>query len=237
MLLWRARVLSFYAIITIVTTLHLIPMLIFHWTPYSIRYKIVISYTWSFVTLIKFICGMDYEIEGHENIPSGPAVVLANHQSFWDNMIMPLIFPTQTWVVKRELFNVPLFGLGLKIADPIAVDRTKTTSVNQIIDDGTKKIKQGLWVVIFPEATRLRPGQTMPFKGSGAKLAHINGVPVVPVAHNAGVLWPKGFWIEKPGVIKLKIGNPISPNPNQTARELNNQVEEWVNSTKQILGG
>lgn len=235
MLLWRARVLSFYVIITIVTTLHLIPMLLLHWTPYTVRYKIVISYAWSFVMLIKLICGMDYEVEGLENIPKGPAVVLANHQSFWDNMIMPILFPMQTWVVKRELFNVPLFGLGLKIADPIAVDRTKTTSVNQIIDDGTKKLKQGLWVVIFPEATRLKPGQTVPFKASGAKLAHVNGMPVVPVAHNAGVLWPKGFWIERAGVIKVKVGHPIHHDPKQTARELNSQVEEWINTTKESL--
>lgn len=186
--------------------------------------------------LIKFICSMDYEIEGQENLPEGPAVVLANHQSFWDNMIMPVIFPMQTWVVKRELFNFPIFGLGLKVVDPIAVDRTKNSSVNQILDDGTKKLKQGLWVVIFPESTRLRPGQTVPFKASGAKLAHITGVPIVPVAHNAGSLWPKGFWIERPGVIKLKIGAPLYHYEKQTAREVNNQVEEWINYTKENLG-
>lgn len=185
--------------------------------------------------LIKFICGMDYEVEGRENMPEGPAVVLANHQSFWDNMIMPVIFPMQTWVVKRELFNFPIFGLGLKIVDPIAVDRTKAASVNQIIDDGTKKLKQGLWVVMFPESTRLRPGQTVPFKASGVKLAHMNGVPVVPVAHNAGVLWPKGFWIARPGVIKLRIGEAIYHDEKQTVRELNSQVEDWINTTKEIL--
>jgi 1-acyl-sn-glycerol-3-phosphate acyltransferase len=178
---------------------------------------------------------MRYEVEGIENLPEGPAVVLANHQSFWDNMIMPLLFPRQTWVVKKELFDVPLFGLGLKIADPIAVDRTKTTSVNQIIDDGTKKLKQGLWVVMFPEATRLLPGKTVPFKASGAKLAHTNMAPIVPMAHNAGLLWPKGFWIKRPGLIKIKIGKTIYPKPEQDVRELNSYVEEWINTTKEQL--
>jgi 1-acyl-sn-glycerol-3-phosphate acyltransferase len=237
MLLWRARVLGFYILIALVTTLHVIPMLLFHWSSYRARYKIAISYAWSFVFLLKYICGMDYEIDGLENIPDGPAVVLANHQSFWDNMIMPMIFPMQTWVIKRELFKIPIFGLGLKIIDPIAVDRTKTTSVSQIIDDGTKKLKKGLWVVIFPESTRLRPGQTVPFKASGAKLAHMNGVPIIPVAHNAGTLWPKGFWIERPGVIKLKIGAPVYYKENQSARELNCYVENWINDTRVSLGG
>jgi len=234
-MLWRARVLSFYVLITVVTTLHLLPMLLLHWTDYRVRYKIAISYAWSFVALAKLLCGMTHSVEGLENLPEGPAVVLANHQSFWDNMIVVLLFPMQTWVVKRELFNVPLFGLGLRIADPIAVDRTKTASVHQIIDDGTKKLKQGLWVIIFPESTRLNPGQTVPFKASGAKLAHVNNVPIVPVAHNAGLLWPKGFWIKRPGVIKIKIGKTVFPTDKQDVRELNNQVEEWINITKEQL--
>jgi len=235
-MLWRFRVLSFFIIIAIVTILHLIPMLLLHWASYRVRYKVAYSYAWSFVALVKLICGMQYVVEGIENIPEdGPAVVLANHQSFWDNMIMPVLFPRQTWVVKKELLNYPVFGLGLKIADPIAVDRTKSTSVNQILDDGTKKLKSGLWVVIFPESTRLNPGQTVPFKPSGAKLAHMNHVPIVPVAHNAGILWPKGFWIKRPGVITVVIGKTLYPQDGQNARDLSGVVEDWINKTKDGL--
>ncbi len=210
-------------------------MLILYRASYNIRYKVAISYTWSFVALARVICGMRYEVEGLENLPNGPAVVMPNHQSFWDNMIVVLLFPRQTWVVKRELFNFPLFGLGLKIADPIAVDRTKIASVNQIIDDGTKKIKQGLWVVIFPEATRVLPGKTVPFKASGAKLAQANMVPIVPMAHNAGLLWPKGFWIKRPGVIKIMIGACIHPKKEEDVRSINAKAEEWINYTKTQL--
>jgi 1-acyl-sn-glycerol-3-phosphate acyltransferase len=202
---------------------------------YNARYRVAKSYACSFIALARIICGLHYKLNGLENLPKGPAVILSNHQSFWENMIMPVLFPMQTWVVKKELLNIPIFGLGLRIADPISIDRTKPSSVNQIFEVGSNKIAQGLWVVIFPEATRLNPGQTVPFKASGVKLAQINNVPIVPMAHNAGVFWPKGFWIKGPGEITIQIGEAIYPGLEHDTKELNAEVEAWINDAKEKL--
>lgn len=202
---------------------------------YSSKFRLVVWYSNSFIYLAKIICGVNYKIEGLENIPTkGPAVILSNHQSFWDNIIMPVLFPMQSWVIKKQLLNIPIFGLGLKLMEPIALDRSQAMSVRQLLQLGTKKLQDGIWVVIFPESTRLNPGQTVPFKAGCASLAHINNVPIVPMAHNAGTLWPKGFWL-KSGTITVKIGKPLYPREGQDARELSAEVEQWIISTKNSL--
>lgn len=233
----RIRVLLFYFLATIITTIGVIPLIFLHLikTNYSTKFKLVVWYSKSFIYLAKIVCGLNYKIEGLENIPTkGPAVVLSNHQSFWDNIIMPVLFPMQSWVIKKQLLNIPIFGFGLKLMEPIALDRSSAMSVRQILQIGSKKIQDGIWVIIFPESTRLNPGQTVPFKAGCAALAHNNNVPIVPMAHNAGTLWPKGFWI-KPGTITVKIGKPLYPRADQDARELSAEVENWIITTKNSL--
>ncbi len=236
-MIWRIRVLLFYLIACLLTVLHIPPLAIMCLlkVSYRTKYILAITYNYSFVYLVKIICGVNYKVEGAENIPSkGPVVILSNHQSFWDNVIMPVLFPMQTWVIKKQLLDIPIFGLGLGLMDPIALDRTNAMSVKKMLQVGAKKIQDGISVVIFPESTRLNPGQNVPFKAGCATLAYQNGVPIIPVAHNAGTLWPKGFWI-KPGTITVRIGKAMIAKQGQDSRALSADVEQWITENKNSL--
>ena len=236
---WKLRVIIYYSLITIISCIYVIPLLILSavGAKYKVRYYIVRAYVWSFITITKLVCNIDHEIELLEKFPEGPVILLSNHQSFWDNIIMPYIFPMQSWIIKKELYNVPFFGLGLRLVEPIAVDRSDNTSVNQILNMGAEKLADGLWVIMFPEATRLSPGKRVKLKPAGVKLAQMNNVPIVLMVHNAGMFWPKGSWVRKPGTIKIKIGNVIHVKPEDDVRAITEQIGEWMNTEKDRLSG
>lgn len=237
---WRLRVLSFYIIISIFSVIFFItcclPLTLIN-VKYHIKYSLAKLFSHVFIWAIKFTCGLDYRISGLELIPNQPSIVLANHQSFWDNFIMQIIIPEHSWIVKRQLFNIPFFGWALKMAETIAVDRNDSLSVKQILKEGQEKIKNGLWLIIFPESTRLKPGQNAKFKPSAVKLAAMTGVPIVLMVHNAGVFWPKGFWIRKSGIIEVKIIDVIYPEQikDLDVRALTQTIENIVNTAKQKL--
>lgn len=239
-MLWNLRVLCFYGVVTIFTivfvTAFLLPLKFLNFK-YHIKYKLAEIFSYIFIFIAKYICGLKYSVSGLHKLPQGPCVVLANHQSFWDNVFMQIIIPQHSWIIKRELFKIPFFGWGLKIMDPIAVDRSDNISVKQILREGQKKLRNGLWVIIFPESTRLRPDQHTKFKPSAIKLASMAKVPIVLMAHNAGVYWPKGFWVKKPGTIQVKIIDviPVEEVSNLDVRALTEKTEQIINSEKQIL--
>jgi 1-acyl-sn-glycerol-3-phosphate acyltransferase len=203
---------------------------------YNFRYKIAEYFSYIFIFLCKYIAGLNYTIEGMEKLPNTPSIVLLNHQSFWDNLIVQLFIPQHSWVLKRELFNMPLLGWGIKMLEPIDVDRSDHISVNKILREGQKKLSNGLWVIIFPEATRCRPGSMTRFKPSAVKLASMAKVPIIMVAHNAGMFWPKGLWI-KPGHIHVKIIDIIEIDEiiSSETRELTTKIENIIHAEKQIL--
>jgi len=196
-----------------------------------------VIFSYAFVWLAKICCGLKYEVEGLEKLPKTISIVVSNHQSFWDQMFMQLIIPKHSWVLKRELFNIPLLGWGLRMVKPIAVDRGANSSVTQILKEGQEKIKEGLWLIIFPESTKVPPDRTVKFKPSAVKLASITKVPIVMMAHNAGLFWPRGFWFKQSGTIKVKIIGVIEKEEvEQTeVRVLNDKIEEVINSEKQKL--
>lgn len=240
MLLWRSRVLCFYAVISIITIVFFLVTCLptmFIKVKYRTRYNIAMWFSYIFVWSARIMCSLKYKVEGLEKLPKEPCIVMSNHQSFWENVFMQLIIPEHSWVIKKELFEIPFFGWGLKMVEPIAVNRNSNGSVNQILEQGKKKIKNGLWLVVFPESTRLRPEQSMKFKPSAAKLAIEAKVPIVLIAHNAGVFWPKGFWIKKPGVINVKIIEVLSREfvETQEVRTLTEHIGEIINVEKQKL--
>lgn len=237
--IWKMRVLFYYFALTSISAIYLIPLLIlsFAGARYPMRYAIARSYAWAFVEITRLIVGITHEVEGLENLPKGPAIIMPNHQSFWDNVITVHIFPRQSWVIKKELYNIPVFGLGLRLVEPIAVDRSDNTSVRQILNMGAEKIAAGLWVVLFPEATRIPVTRRVKLKPSGVKLAQQTGVPIVLMAHNAGLFWPKGFWIKKSGVIKAKIGPIIKVKETDDVRVITQEIEDWMVREKDILSG
>lgn len=237
---WRLRILLFYFIISTFTVsffiIFCLPLMIIK-VKYHIKYQLAKFFSHFFVFCTKNICGLDYEVEGLEHLPKVPSVVLANHQSFWDNFIMQIIIPEHSWIIKNQLFKIPFLGWALKLAEPIAVDRTDNISVKQILREGDKKLASGLWLIIFPESTRLRPDQTTKFKPSAVKLASLTKVPIVLMVHNAGLYWPKGFWLRKPGTIKIKILESMYPEQIEKfdVRDLTDHIENIINIEKKKL--
>ena len=199
--------------------------------PLRTRIRILGLYGVLNVHMLKWLCGVRWQIAGTENIPEGPAIIFSKHQSTWETMALQLIFPPQTYVVKKELMRIPFFGWGLAIMKPIAIDRQAgRKAVEQVVEQGLDRLRRGIWVVIFPEGTRVPPGKRIRYRLGGAILAARSGLPVVPVAHNAGEFWRKGQFVLKPGTIRMVIG-PLIPTAGRKPEEILAEAEEWIEST------
>lgn len=176
----------------------------------------------------RFFCGLEYFVEGTEHIPAGPAVIMSKHSTVFEAYAQLVVFPQQAWVVKRELLWIPVFGWGLAVLRPIAIDRSAgRTAVMQVIRQGKERLSRGVWVTVFPEGTRMPPGKTRKYGVSGAALAAEAGCPIVPIAHNAGDFWPRRSVIKRPGLIRFCIGPPIWPG-DMAPREINLRVQAWI---------
>ena len=199
----------------------------FPFSPHA-RYRVTSTWTHIILFLLHHICGLRYRILGAENIPKTPSIVLSKHQSAWETLAFQKIFPPQVWVLKKELLRIPFFGWGLAMTSPIAIDRSAGRSaLDQVVEQGQDRLNNGFWVVIFPEGTRIPPGQKGSYRIGGAWLATHTNTSVVPVAHNAGEFWPRNAFIKKPGTIIVSIGKPIDPT-GMEANALNALVENWI---------
>ncbi|MDJ0812459.1 MAG: lysophospholipid acyltransferase family protein [Woeseiaceae bacterium] len=203
--------------------------LLIFWAPH--RWKWAVAVAWARVCLWagRVICGLDVTTEGSENIPDEPAVFLIKHTTALETYWQIAALPPSAWVLKRELLYLPVFGwaLGL-VMKAIAIDRDSGGSaVKQVIAQGKERLASGISVCIFPEGTRMPPGETRRYGVSGAALAARTGCKIVPVAHNAGDLWPKRGMAKTPGKIRFCIGPPIEPG-DRKPREINLVAQEWV---------
>lgn len=175
-------------------------------------------------------CKLRYRVIGRHNIPDHPCVILAKHQSAWETIALQEIFPPQIWVLKRELLWIPVFGWALWALQAIAIDRSAgREALKQLVEQGKDRLARGLWVVIFPEGTRIAPGKRGKYHIGGSWLASHTGATVVPVAHNAGEFWCKNSLLKQPGLITVSIG-PAIETTGMKADELNRKVEEWIES-------
>lgn len=198
-------------------------------TPFENRCRFANSWGTTNLRLLKFFCRLDYQIEGFENIFKGNCIVMSKHQSTWETIsLRGLLPPEQSWVLKRELLSVPIFGWALKKCEPIAIDRNAgRKAVRQVIEKGTEALEKGRWVIIFPEGTRVEPGERKKYAIGGAMLAERSGFPVVPIAHNAGQFWKRRDLKKYPGIIKVVVGDPITSS-GKKASEINKEVEYWI---------
>ena len=203
--------------------------------PYRTRYRIMIQWADLNIWWLGVTCRLSHRVEGLENIPERATIVLCKHESTWEALVLPRYFSPLTWVMKRELLLIPLFGWGLAMLRPIAIDRgTRRSALEQVLVQGTRRLAEGIWVVVFPEGTRVAPGKQRPYLPGGAVLAEATGRAVVPVAHNAGVFWPRRSYLKRPGTIRLVIGKPIE-SAGRSAAEINARAAEWIESTVREL--
>ncbi|TCV84704.1 lysophospholipid acyltransferase family protein [Sulfurirhabdus autotrophica] len=234
-MIWLRSLIYALCVFVITPVYSIISILTFPFHPIT-RYRIISYWARLNLFLVRVICGLKYKIIGAENIPDTPTIVLSKHQSAWETMAFQLIFPPLVWVLKRELLRIPFFGWGLAMTSPIAIDRAAgKEALKQIVDQGKQRLALGFWVVVFPEGTRVKPGEKGKYGIGGAWLATHTGAPVLPVAHNAGEYWGKNAFLRYPGTITVSIGKVIDTTRIKTS-ELNQQVEEWIESEMVRIG-
>ncbi|HMH30831.1 MAG TPA: lysophospholipid acyltransferase family protein [Steroidobacteraceae bacterium] len=198
------------------------------WSPYRTQFGIARVWARLQFWLLEKICGLSFAVEGRDRIPAGNHIVMSNHTSAWETIAQFLIFPPQVWVLKRELLWIPLIGWGLKLLRPISINRgAGHRAVNQVIEQGKQRLADGLWIIIFPEGTRVVAGETRKYGVSGALLATETGKFVVPLSHNAADFWVRRGLLKKAGIIRVVIGEPIAAT-GKDARELNDEVRRSI---------
>jgi len=203
--------------------------LLFFWAPRDFLWGFVNHYCRLLLWLGEFMCGLKVTLEGEENLPGSPSVIMIKHSSALETYGHVPFFPRTSWVIKREMYWIPVFGWALKlIFRPIAINRgSRRLAVKQVIRQGREKLAEGTWVSVFPEGTRMPPGETRKYGISGAVLATEAGVMIVPVAHNAGDFWQRRELTKRPGTVRFCIGPAIDPST-QSPKETNLLVQAWI---------
>lgn len=192
------------------------------------RYRIITRYNHALIWLARTVLGIRYVVEGAGHLPKTPAIILAKHQSAWETVAFLCLFPPVSPVIKQELLKVPFFGWGFRLLNPIAIDRSAgREALKQIVAQGKAKLADGFWVLVFPEGTRVAPGEKGKYGIGGSWLAAETGTPVVPIAHNAGEVWPRNAFIKRPGTVTVRIG-PVIESTGKSAAELTRAVEAWI---------
>jgi len=203
--------------------------------PRLARYRIISGWSRCVVWLARWICGIRWQVEGLEHLPDRPAVILSKHQSAWETLAFQMIFPPQVYLLKRELLWIPFFGWGLALMSPIAIDRSRgRAALRQLAARGAERLAQGFWIVVFPEGTRMAPGRRRKYQLGGAWLAARTHAPVVPVAHNAGLCWPRNGFLKRPGLVTVRVG-PTIDSAGRTAETVNQLAESWIEDQQREL--
>jgi 1-acyl-sn-glycerol-3-phosphate acyltransferase len=187
------------------------------------------------------ICGIRYRVEGMGHLPtaadSTSAVLLASkHQSTWETFAYPTLMPHPlAYVFKRELLYIPFFGWAMSRMDMIHIDRSKRAEAwKKVAAQGRRLAADGVWVIMFPEGTRIARGQQGTYKTGASRLAIDAGVPIVPIAATAARCWPRKSFLLRPGVVDISIGRPI-PSEGRRPEELMRQVESWIETEMRRL--
>lgn len=202
--------------------------LVFRLFGYGAFYGAVRLWCRAILGLLRALCGLDYRVRGLDDLPAANAVILMKHSSSWETIAQILLFPRQTWVLKRELIWAPVLGWAIFFLKPIAINRKGgRAAVEQVIRQGRHRLDAGLWVVIFPEGTRVPVGESRRYGLSGVLLAQAAGRPIVPVAHNAGYFWPRRGLKKRAGTIDIVVGAPM-PTAGREPRELIAEVQAWI---------
>jgi 1-acyl-sn-glycerol-3-phosphate acyltransferase len=192
------------------------------------RWQILSFFSRSNFYLCRVLCGLGYEAVGLENIPKKPCVVFLKHASVYEAFFALSLFQPSSFVSKYELMFVPILRGALKALRCIPVKRgLGKKEVDKVLAQGERCLKDGRWIVVCPEGTRVPYGETRRYGISGALLAKAMSSPVLPIAHNAGYYWGRRSLIKKPGLVAFSIGKPIETN-NKDALEINRVAQDWI---------
>jgi len=201
-------------------------------------YRIAVFWLGLAISGARYILGIRYVVEGREHLPAPgqPAVLLVKHQSTYETFLMPVIMPKDlAYVFKRELLYVPFFGWAIGQLDMVHIDRQqKSQSFQKVVQQGKALLRKGIWVIMFPEGTRIARGQAGHYKSGGARLAIEAGVPVIPIAVNSAVCWPRKAFVKHPGVVTVSIGPAIASDGRQ-ADALMADVSQWIEAEMRQL--
>ncbi|MFP4080264.1 MAG: lysophospholipid acyltransferase family protein [Ectothiorhodospira sp.] len=214
----------------------LLSLLVAPFQSFEQRHRFVNHWTRATLWLLRVLNGVHVRVEGRENLPRDePVVILANHQSQWETFFLQLLISPQATVLKRELLWLPFFGWGLALLRPIAIDRgAPASALKTLVREGTRRLEEGISVVIYPEGSRQPPGTLGRFGIGGAMLACRSGRRVLPIVHNSGDCWPHRSLIRRPGTIVLRIGEPMACEDGN-AKALNARVEDWIHQQADTL--
>jgi len=195
-------------------------------------YRIAVFWLRLSMVGLRVICGVRWRVHGMENLPVGttaPAILLVKHQSTLETFLMPLLMPHPlAYVFKRELLYIPFFGWAMSRLDMVHIDRSqRAQAFMKVVEQGKHLLRQGIWIIMFPEGTRIPRGQAGTYKTGGTRLAVETGAPVIPVAVSSAKCWPRKSMIKHPGVVDVSIGRPI-PSQGRQAEELIREVEAWI---------
>jgi len=206
--------------------------------PYTL-YRLARGWLAQVMRGLTVICGVRWRVHGMENLPSGqtsPAILLVKHQSTLETFLMPVLMPHPlAYVFKRELLYIPFFGWAIGRLDMVHIDRSqRAQAFNKVVEQGKRLLAQGVWVIMFPEGTRIPRGRGGPYKSGGTRLAVATGAPVIPIAVASARCWPRKSILKHPGVVDVSIGQPI-PSTGRDADELMREVEAWIESEMRRL--
>lgn len=204
--------------------------------PSLVGHKFITTWTSIIVWWLKLVCGVRYQVIGQENIPKQQGfVVLSKHQSAWETLFLQTLFWPATTILKKELLNIPFFGWGLRVLKPVAIDRSNPkVALKQVKTQGAQRLQEGLNIILFPEGTRIPVGEKGTYARSGADIASTAGVPIIPVAVNAGHFWPPKKFAKRPGMVTVSIG-PAIVTQDRSSKELMQEVERWIETEMQSI--
>jgi 1-acyl-sn-glycerol-3-phosphate acyltransferase len=198
----------------------------------NVRYAFAQKWLSLSIDAARVIMGIRYQVQGQDNLPVGetsPAILLVKHQSTYETFLMPAIMPHPlAYVFKKELLYVPFFGWSIGSLDMIHIDRSqRAKAFAKVVEQGQALLDRGVWVIMFPEGTRIPRGERGSYKTGGTRLAIATGAPVIPIAVTSAKCWPRKAFIKMPGVVDVSIGKPI-PSVGRDADELMCEVETWI---------
>lgn len=203
----------------------------------QVKFSLVSSWSRTMTWLTKIMYGIEYKIEGEEHLKAGPAIFISKHQSAWETIAFLGILPRTCAILKKSLMYLPFFGWSLWLTHQIPIDRSQgIRSLKFIIREGQVRLKSGVSILVFPEGTRVAPYTHPHFQKSALALAKTSHFPIIPIAHNAGSVWPRNAFFKKPGLVTIVIGEPYYP-ADKSLSEIEQDLYTWMKTTMERIEG